>query len=153
MIFLIPFWPRRPGLNDLCLESHIHSLLTILRYGGLCSTNDEQWSRALDYVSRVSELNYMTQIVIMLYEDPNKPIDSPDRFHIELHFSPGAKAYQEDSYPQGTGFRPASQPPSRDVSIICHCHTLGCDTLGTCDMSHQCVIGNHMLSLKNIINL
>ena len=110
--------------NDLYSESHIHSLLTILRYGGLCSTNDEQWSRALDYVSRVSELNYMTQIVIMLYEDPNKPIDSPDRFHIELHFSPGAKAYQEDSYPQGTGFRPASQPPSRDVSKICHCHTL-----------------------------
>ena len=66
----------------------------------------------------------MTQIVIMLYEDPNKPIDSPDRFHIELHFSPGAKAYQEDSYPQGTGFRPASQPPSRDVSKISHCHTL-----------------------------
>ena len=115
---------------DLYLESHIHSLLTILRYGGLCSTNDEQWSRALDYVSRVSELNYMTQIVIMLYEDPNKPIDSPDRFHIELHFSPGAKAYQEDSYPQGTGFRPASQPPSRDVSshgsggVVTPCDTL-----------------------------
>ena len=28
--------------------------------------------RALDYVSLVSELNYMTQIVIMLYEDPTK---------------------------------------------------------------------------------
>ena len=33
---------------------------------------DEQWTRALEYVSLVSELNYMTQIVIMLYEDPTK---------------------------------------------------------------------------------
>lgn len=35
-------------------------------------TKDEQWSRAMEYVSLVSELNYMTQIVIMLYEDPTK---------------------------------------------------------------------------------
>lgn len=26
----------------------------------------------MDYLKVVSELNYMTQIVIMLYEDPNK---------------------------------------------------------------------------------
>ena len=101
-------------------ESHIHSLLTILRYGGLCGADDEQWARALDYISRVSELNYMTQIVIMLYEDPNKPVDAPDRFHIELHFSPGAKAHKEDSYPQGSGFRPSSKPNSRDVSRVEH---------------------------------
>lgn len=34
-------------------ESHIHSLLTVLRYGGLVDeTQDEQWKRAMDYVSR-----------------------------------------------------------------------------------------------------
>lgn len=33
---------------------------------------DQQWKRAMDYLSAVSELNYMTQIVIMLYEDNNK---------------------------------------------------------------------------------
>lgn len=33
---------------------------------------DEQWIRAMEYVNSVSELNYMTQIVIMLYEDPTK---------------------------------------------------------------------------------
>ena len=60
----------------------------------------------------------MTQIVIMLYEDPNKPVDAPDRFHVELHFSPGAKAHKEDSYPQGSGFRPSSKPNSRDVSRV-----------------------------------
>lgn len=35
-------------------------------------TKDEQWKRAMDYLNVVNELNYMTQIVIMLYEDPNK---------------------------------------------------------------------------------
>lgn len=98
-------------------ESHIHSLLTLLRYGGLCDPNDEQWDRALDYISRVSELNYMTQIVIMLYEDPTKEADSDERFHIELHFSPGAKSHKDDDkFPAGGGFRPASKPNSRDVS-------------------------------------
>lgn len=33
---------------------------------------DQQWNRAMDYLSAVSELNYMTQVVIMLYEDNNK---------------------------------------------------------------------------------
>jgi len=33
---------------------------------------DEQWIRAMEYVNSVSELNYMTQIVIMVYEDPTK---------------------------------------------------------------------------------
>ena len=75
-------------------ESHIHSLLTLIRYGGLCNADDSQWQRALDYISRVSGLNYMTQIVIMLYEDPTKPADSDERYHIELHFSPGAKSHK-----------------------------------------------------------
>ncbi|XP_050655351.1 inositol hexakisphosphate and diphosphoinositol-pentakisphosphate kinase 1 isoform X8 [Macaca thibetana thibetana] len=51
-------------------ESHVHSLLSVFRYGGLLDeTQDAQWQRALDYLSAISELNYMTQIVIMLYED------------------------------------------------------------------------------------
>lgn len=33
---------------------------------------DQQWKQAMDYLSAVNELNYMTQIVIMLYEDNNK---------------------------------------------------------------------------------
>lgn len=107
-------------------ESHVHSLLSVFRYGGLLDvrifllpsahelpvpaffyspprsfhcklplvsmspclfadalilghwptssriwqeTKDTQWQRALAYLSAISELNYMTQIVIMLYED------------------------------------------------------------------------------------
>ena len=37
----------------------------------------------------------MTQIVMMVYEDPNKPIDDNERFQVELHFSPGAKVPKE----------------------------------------------------------
>lgn len=98
----------------------------------------------MDYLSAVSELNYMTQIVIMLYEDNNKvkafvllyvscaPVcqcpyscvcvyicgqdpSSEERFHVELHFSPGVKSCRdEENAPMGFGFRPAS-------SEVCVC--------------------------------
>ncbi|XP_051564800.1 inositol hexakisphosphate and diphosphoinositol-pentakisphosphate kinase 2-like isoform X2 [Myxocyprinus asiaticus] len=90
-------------------ESHVHSLLSIFRYGGLLDEEkDQQWKRAMDYLGAVSELNYMTQIVIMLYEDNKKDPSSEERFHVELHFSPGVKVSEEESAPMGFGFRPAS---------------------------------------------
>lgn len=97
-------------------ESHIHSLLTVLRYGGILDEKqDEQWKRAMDYVSAVSELNYLSQIVIMLYEDSTKDILSEERYHLELHFSPGVVCLvQQNSsrnfvLPVGPGFRPVSR--------------------------------------------
>ncbi|XP_069998746.1 inositol hexakisphosphate and diphosphoinositol-pentakisphosphate kinase 2 isoform X2 [Penaeus vannamei] len=100
-------------------ESHIHSLLTVLRFGGLIDTmKDEQWHRAMDYVGAVSELNYLSQIVIMLYEDPTKDPTSGDRddsqvmgerFHVELHFSPGVNCCVHKNLPPGPGFRPKSR--------------------------------------------
>nr|XP_057930639.1 inositol hexakisphosphate and diphosphoinositol-pentakisphosphate kinase 1 isoform X2 [Doryrhamphus excisus] len=91
-------------------ESHVHSLLSIFRYGGLLDEDkDQQWNQAMDYLSAVTELNYMTQIVIMLYEDNNKDPSSEERFHVELHFSPGVKGCEdEENIPLGFGFRPAS---------------------------------------------
>ncbi|XP_054627774.1 inositol hexakisphosphate and diphosphoinositol-pentakisphosphate kinase 2 isoform X2 [Dunckerocampus dactyliophorus] len=124
-------------------ESHVHSLLSIFRYGGLLDVSfltlsesmtlpgtrlklsscvfyvlkeekDQQWNRAMDYLSAVSELNYMTQIVIMLYEDNNKDLTSEERFHVELHFSPGVKGVEEEeNAPTGFGFRPASAEVAR----------------------------------------
>ncbi|XP_059614980.1 inositol hexakisphosphate and diphosphoinositol-pentakisphosphate kinase isoform X13 [Phlebotomus argentipes] len=94
-------------------ESHVHSLLTVLRYGGLLNTlSDEQWRRAMEYVSMVSELNYMSQIVIMLYEDPTKDPCSEERFHVELHFSPGVNCCVQKNLPPGPGFRPHSRNDS-----------------------------------------
>ncbi|XP_039298193.1 inositol hexakisphosphate and diphosphoinositol-pentakisphosphate kinase isoform X5 [Nilaparvata lugens] len=91
-------------------ESHVHSLLTVLRYGGLIDNmKDEQWRRAMEYVSMVSELNYMSQIVVMLYEDPTKDPSSDERFHVELHFSPGVNCCVQKNLPPGPGFRPHSR--------------------------------------------
>uniref|UniRef100_A0A8C3NGT0 Inositol hexakisphosphate and diphosphoinositol-pentakisphosphate kinase n=1 Tax=Geospiza parvula TaxID=87175 RepID=A0A8C3NGT0_GEOPR len=105
---LHPLYSR--GVLSPGRHSHVHSLLSIFRYGGLLDENkDQQWKRAMDYLSAISELNYMTQIVIMLYEDNNKDPSSEERFHVELHFSPGVKGCEEDrNIPTGFGFRPAS---------------------------------------------
>lgn len=94
-------------------ESHVHSLLTVLRSGGLVDVmTDEQWRRAMEYISMVSELNYMSQVVIMLYEDPTKDPCSEERFHVELHFSPGVNCCVQKNLPPGPGFRPHSRNDS-----------------------------------------
>uniref|UniRef100_A0A671E1H5 Inositol hexakisphosphate and diphosphoinositol-pentakisphosphate kinase n=1 Tax=Rhinolophus ferrumequinum TaxID=59479 RepID=A0A671E1H5_RHIFE len=100
-------------------ESHVHSLLSVFRYGGLLDeTQDAQWQRALAYLSAISELNYMTQIVIMLYEDNTRDPLSEERFHVELHFSPGVKGVEEEgSAPTGYGFRPASSEVSQNAGV------------------------------------
>ncbi|GFS75025.1 inositol hexakisphosphate and diphosphoinositol-pentakisphosphate kinase [Nephila pilipes] len=130
-------------------ESHIHSLLTVLRYGGLldwpepyllCNclpedTQDEQWRRAMEYVSAVSELNYMTQVVIMLYEDPTKDISSEERFHVELHFSPGVVCCVQKNLPPGPGFRPQTRSgpkerlncPALTLTADRHCSVIDCE--------------------------
>lgn len=81
---------------------------------------DEQWRRAMEYVSMVSELNYMSQIVVMLYEDPTKDPCSEERFHVELHFSPGVNCCVQKNLPPGPGFRPHSRNESSHnmVSIV-----------------------------------
>jgi inositol hexakisphosphate/diphosphoinositol-pentakisphosphate kinase len=82
--------------------------MNLIRYGGLCSVrdipailfishsfplqvDDKKWQRAMSFLSGVTEFNYMTQVVLMVYEDTrassNK--EGKDRFHIELLFSPG----------------------------------------------------------------
>jgi hypothetical protein len=78
-------------------ESHVYSLFNILRYGKLLEVDDESWIRAKEHMNAVPELNYLTQIVIMLYEDTSVDPDSEKRFHIELHFSPGACDYFDES--------------------------------------------------------
>ncbi|RZF35061.1 hypothetical protein LSTR_LSTR009653 [Laodelphax striatellus] len=88
-------------------ESHIHSLINVLRFGGLVDMeSDEQWKRAMDYIGVIPELNYMSRVVIMLYEDPKNDVSSDERFHVELHFGPGVNCCVNKSLPPGPGFRP-----------------------------------------------
>merc|ERR1719350_1472358 len=115
-------------------ESHIHSLLTVLSHGGLVHSEDEQWKRALEYVSLVSELNYMTQIVIMLYEDPTKDTTSEERFHVELHFSPGVNCCVQKELPPGPGFRPHSRNHEQAAP---HPHPSGTELLCSINCSEK----------------
>lgn len=122
-------------------ESHVHSLLTVLRWGGLIDLlSDEQWRRAMEYISMVSELNYMSQIVIMLYEDPTKDPCSEERFHVELHFSPGVNCCVQKNLPPGPGFR----PHSRNDSITSK-------TAVNFDKSDQMILSclDHFISISN----
>lgn len=66
----------------------------------------------MEYISMVSELNYMSQVVVMLYEDPTKDPCSDERFHVELHFSPGVNCCVQKNLPPGPGFRPHSRNES-----------------------------------------
>ena len=43
-------------------------------------------------VANASELCYLTQVVMRLFEDNQKPADSPRRFRVEILFSPGKLA-------------------------------------------------------------
>lgn len=80
----------------------------------------------MEYVSMVSELNYMSQIVVMLYEDPTKDPSSEERFHVELHFSPGVNCCVQKNLPPGPGFRPHSRNESSHnlVRLIIHLENL-----------------------------
>lgn len=47
---------------------------------------------------------------------PLKELTSEERFHVELHFSPGVKGVEEEeNAPTGFGFRPASAEVARQV--------------------------------------
>ncbi|KAL5500255.1 hypothetical protein EMCRGX_G011780 [Ephydatia muelleri] len=99
-------------------ESHVHTMVNILKYGGLFElTGNDQWKSSLEKINSIPELNYMTQILFQLFEDPHQSPDSPLRYLINVHFSPGVRG-REDLIGTGeeschNGHRDA--PPS-DVS-------------------------------------
>ena len=103
-------------------ESHIHCMINILRYGGLfgvrlagciasvlvyCTVynvytcihvctwsqdNPEAQSNGWMKLSATPDLNFLSQIVLMLFEDETEPLDSPCRYYINLHIGSGVKA-------------------------------------------------------------
>ena len=48
--------------------------------------------RGKKILANASELCYLTQVVIRLFEDTQKPSEDPKRFRVEILFSPGATA-------------------------------------------------------------
>ncbi|XP_051120901.1 inositol hexakisphosphate and diphosphoinositol-pentakisphosphate kinase VIP2-like isoform X2 [Andrographis paniculata] len=75
-------------------ESHIHSLMNVLRYCNLDESLQGEPSlvcdSALERLHNTNELDYMSYIVLRLFENTEVALEDPKRFRIELTFSRGA---------------------------------------------------------------
>ncbi|KAK7295321.1 hypothetical protein RJT34_18227 [Clitoria ternatea] len=75
-------------------ESHIHSLMNVLRYCNLDESLQEEESlvcyNALERLYRTKELDYMSYIVLRMFENTEVALEDPKRFRVELTFSRGA---------------------------------------------------------------
>lgn len=77
-------------------ESHIHSLMNVLRYCNLDESLQGEASlvcdSALDRLFKTKELDYMSYIVLRMFENTELDLDleDPKRFRIEMTFSRGA---------------------------------------------------------------
>ncbi|GLT74090.1 hypothetical protein SLA2020_459110 [Shorea laevis] len=75
-------------------ESHIHSLMNVLRYCNLDESLQGEDSlvcqSAMERLHKTKELDYMSYIVIRMFESTEVDLESPQRFRIELTFSRGA---------------------------------------------------------------
>ncbi|KAH7846728.1 hypothetical protein Vadar_017420 [Vaccinium darrowii] len=76
-------------------ESHIHSLMNVLRYCNLDESLHEEDSLvsncALERLYKTKELDYMSYIVLRMFEDTEQvALEDPKRFRIEMTFSRGA---------------------------------------------------------------
>mmetsp|Transcript_4663 Transcript_4663/g.5367 ORF Transcript_4663/g.5367 Transcript_4663/m.5367 type:complete len:277 (+) Transcript_4663:72-902(+) len=74
-------------------ESHLHTLLNVLRFPSEGSNLKSPLSKpGVSLIASSPELCYLTQVVLRLFENPNKDLDDPKRFRLEIWFSPGASA-------------------------------------------------------------
>ncbi|XP_009396950.2 inositol hexakisphosphate and diphosphoinositol-pentakisphosphate kinase VIP2 isoform X2 [Musa acuminata AAA Group] len=75
-------------------ESHIHSLMNVLRYCNLDETLQGEDSlvctSALERVFKTKELDYMSYIVLRMFENTEVALEDPKRFRMEMTFSRGA---------------------------------------------------------------
>ncbi|KAL9660006.1 hypothetical protein QQ045_024816 [Rhodiola kirilowii] len=75
-------------------ESHIHSLMNVLRYCNLDESMRGEESlvcrSALERLCKTKELDYMSYIVFRMFEDTAVPVEDPKKFRIEMTFSRGA---------------------------------------------------------------
>ncbi|KAL7604454.1 hypothetical protein Lser_V15G20588 [Lactuca serriola] len=75
-------------------ESHIHSLMNVLRYcnldGSLKGEASLVCDSALERLLKTKELDYMSYIVLRMFENTDVNLEDPKRYRIEMTFSRGA---------------------------------------------------------------
>ncbi|XP_047952812.1 inositol hexakisphosphate and diphosphoinositol-pentakisphosphate kinase VIP2-like isoform X1 [Salvia hispanica] len=97
-------------------ESHIHSMMNVLRYCNLDESLQGEPSlvcdSTLERLCRTKELDYMSYIVFRLFENTELALEDPKRFRVEMTFSRGAD------------LSPLEQANERDSSSWHQEHTL-----------------------------
>ncbi|RLN60847.1 hypothetical protein BBJ29_001871 [Phytophthora kernoviae] len=82
-------------------ESHLHSLLNVLRYGRReCPIKSPIGEEARKWVEDIPELCYMTHFAVRVFERVQYPLDDPQRFRVEISVSPGADQDPLNSDPE-----------------------------------------------------
>ncbi|XP_019709957.1 inositol hexakisphosphate and diphosphoinositol-pentakisphosphate kinase VIP2 isoform X2 [Elaeis guineensis] len=75
-------------------ESHIHSLMNVLRYCNVDESLQGEESlvcnSAMERLFKARELDYMSYIVLRMFENTEVALEDPKRFRIEMTFSRGA---------------------------------------------------------------
>ncbi|XP_004302363.1 PREDICTED: inositol hexakisphosphate and diphosphoinositol-pentakisphosphate kinase 2-like isoform X2 [Fragaria vesca subsp. vesca] len=75
-------------------ESHIHSLMNVLRYCNLDESLEGEdgliCESALERLYNTKELDYMSYIVLRMFENTEVALEDPKRFRVEMTFSRGA---------------------------------------------------------------
>ncbi|KAG1672844.1 hypothetical protein FOA52_004648 [Chlamydomonas sp. UWO 241] len=76
-------------------ESHIHSLVNVLRFSHMRPGAPDTASSLLApdmqaLMDETPEFDYLTHIVFRMYENKQMPVHAPERFRVEISFSPGA---------------------------------------------------------------
>ncbi|KAI7742421.1 hypothetical protein M8C21_022902, partial [Ambrosia artemisiifolia] len=75
-------------------ESHIHSVMNVLRYCNLDGSLQGEASLfcdgALERLLKTKELDYMSHIVLRMFENVEVNLEDPKRYRIEMTFSRGA---------------------------------------------------------------
>ena len=70
-------------------ESHIHGILNVLRYGKSSSGQRAVSEEGLDALDAISEYDYLSHILLQMYENEAYAMSDPRRFRVVLSFSPG----------------------------------------------------------------
>jgi hypothetical protein len=78
-------------------ESHLHTMLNVLRFASMgptstCCSSPVLSTAGMNFINDTKEVCYLTQIVIRLFEDSSQPLDNHRRYRVEILFSAGASA-------------------------------------------------------------
>lgn len=83
----------------LYLHNHAFSIINVQ----CAQDNPESQCKGWKMLAATPDLNFLSQIVLLLFEDESEPVDSPSRYYVNLHIGSGVKA-RKQSLSEGVPF-------------------------------------------------